>query len=372
VTDLLIKSRLIENFVEILHQESPSFRELPLGQWLIKYFSSRNIEAFMDQCGDKIDGNCGNIIAYIKGSIEGEPLCFSAHMDQVSPCFNIKPKIEGELIRSDGTTTLGGDDKGGIVVILEALQHILEENIPHKDIFLLFTVCEEQGLLGCKYLDTSNLPVKNIVIVDAAGPAGIIAYKAPSKVSITVTFKGKKAHAGIEPEKGINAIMVAAQAISNMRIGRIDEETTSNIGRIEGGGADNIVTDEVKLTAEIRSFSTKKLNSEINIMKQCCMNSASKNFASVDFKYEVDFSAFELSKSSYIYNLCVEKFQKEGIEPKPAKIGGGSDANILFSKGYNCAIISVGMDKVHTTEETINIDDMFSTAKVIADMMAEG
>lgn len=355
--------------MKILSEESPSLNELPMGQWLINYFSYRNIEVIMDKCADKIKGNCGNIIAHIKGNTEGEPLCFSAHMDQVPPCINIKPVIEGNMIRTDGTTTLGGDDKGGIAIILEAVQHILEENILHRDIYLLFTVCEEQGLLGSKYLSTNKLPVKNIIILDAAGPAGIIVCKAPAKVSIMGTFKGKKAHAGIEPEKGINAVKVAAEAISNMHIGRIDEETTSNIGRIEGGGASNIVTDEVKFTAEIRSHSMEKLNCEVNFMKSCCKNSADKYLADVIFKSDMDFPTFELSKDSYVYNLCAQNFKRQGIEPEFIAVGGGGDANILCGKGYNCAVISLGMDKVHTTKETLNIDDMFITAKVIAEMM---
>lgn len=353
----------------MLKQESPSYEELPMGEWLLKYFSKRGIEAYMDECANKIGGNCGNIIARIKGNCENRPLCFAAHMDQVLPCRNIKPKIEGDLIKTSGNTTLGGDDKAGIAAILEALEHILESGLPHREMYLLFTVCEERGLMGSKHLDISKLGAKDVVVVDAAGPAGIIAYKAPVIKTFEIIIKGKKAHAGIEPEKGINAIKVAADAISQMHIGRIDEETTSNIGRIKGGEATNIVTDEVRFTAEIRSHSMKKLEYETNHMENCCRISADKYNAKFDLKYNLENPILDLSQDSYVYKLCSNAFYEEGIEPKPLIIGGGSDANVLCGNGYNCAIISVGMDKVHTLEETLSIDEMLKTSRAIARMM---
>lgn len=366
---MIRKERMINVFLEMLKQESPSLKELPMAIWLGEYLSNRNIEVVMDKCADEIGGNCGNIVAHIKGNIQEETICFAAHMDQISPCFNILPIIDKELIRTDRSTTLGGDDKGGIAVILEALEHILEENIPHRDMYLLFTVCEEQGLSGSKHFDTRNLPVENIVIVDAAGPAGTIIYKSPAQEDIEVIFKGKKAHAGIEPEKGINAICVAADAISNMHIGRIDEETTSNIGRIEGGGATNVVTDEVKFTAEIRSHSMEKLKSEIELMNNCCKNSAQKYNTTVEFKHKINYPNLQLNKDSYVYKLCNKAFEDENIKISHLVTGGGGDANILSNKGYNCSIISVGMNNVHTVDETINIEDMLCTAKVISKMM---
>jgi tripeptide aminopeptidase len=372
--NLIKEERLINNFLNMLNQESPSFKELEMGKWLIEYFNKKNIDVYMDQSAPKIGGNCGNIIAHIGrsgGSNAGKPLCFAAHIDQIPPCCNIKPKIEGNLIKTDGTTTLGGDDKAGIAAILEALEHVLEEGLPHKEIYLLFTVCEEKGLLGSKNLDRSIMPAEDVIIVDAAGPAGILAYKAPAMRTIEVIFKGKKAHAGIEPEKGINAIRIAAEAINLMHIGRIDSETTSNIGRIEGGEATNIVPDEVKIEAEIRSHSMEKLEYETNHMMNCCKISANKYNLEFEFKYDLDYPALELCKDSYVYKLCIKAFEEEGIKSKPMVIGGGSDANILCEKGYNCAIISVGMDKVHTKEEILSIKDMVDTSKVIARMMIE-
>ena len=366
---MISKERLVNIFIKMLAHESPSFEERPMAEWLINYLQDRGFAVHMDLCADKIGGNCGNLVAHLKGNKSKEPISFAAHLDQIPPCKDIKPIITGNLIHTDGTTTLGGDDKAGIAAILEALEHVLEEKTDLPDIYLLFTVCEENGLLGAKNFDANLLPVKNIVIIDAAGPAGIIAYKAPAMKTIEITFKGKKAHAGIEPEKGNNAVKIAADAITNMHMGRIDWETTVNIGRIEGGQATNIVPDRVKVLAEIRSHSKPKLEAELAYMIKCCEESKVKNHSEFVFKSELNYPAFELSKDEYIYQLCIKAFKKAGIEPNPIITGGGSDANILSALGYNCAIISVGMDNVHTLEETVNIDDMYKTAKALAIMM---
>ena len=363
------RQRLIDNFINMVKVDSPSGNELEMATWLINYLKERNIEVKMDSAGDKIGGNCGNIVAYIKGESSENPICFAAHMDQVMPCNGVKPIIEGNIIKTDGTTTLGADDKGGIAVILEALECVLENKAPHRDIYLLFTVCEESGLNGAKNFKTENLPCKDIVILDAGGSPGVIAYKAPAQETIKVTFHGKKAHAGIEPEKGINAIVVASHAISNMNIGRLDNLTTSNIGRIEGGGATNIVTDKVTLTAEIRSHVPERLAQEIEHMRNCCIEAATKFNTTCDFINENAYPSFELSTDSYVFKLSEEAIRKVGIEPKPMIIGGGSDANIIANLGYRCAILSVGMHEVHTVNEYVNIDEMYQAAQMVYHMM---
>ncbi|RDY26916.1 M20/M25/M40 family metallo-hydrolase [Romboutsia weinsteinii] len=366
---MISKERLQDTFINIVKVDSPPKHEIEMANWLVKYLEARGIESKIDNVDSKFDGNSGNVIAYIKGSLDIEPICFQAHMDQVVPCIGVKPVVEGNIIKTDGTTTLGADDKAGIAAILEALEHIKEENIPHRDIYLMFTVCEEVGMYGCKHFDTNDLPIKNIVILDAEGKPGTIAYKAPSKEHVEITFNGRKAHAGIEPEKGINAVVAASHAISNMHVGRLDSETTSNIGGINGGGPTNIVTDEVTFNAEIRSHSMEKLQNEINHMKRCCDEAASKFNTTYEINHNNSYPSFELSKESYIYRLSEKCIKNAGIEPNPMVIGGGSDANILAQKGYDCAIIILGMYKPHALEEYLNIDELYLTTKAVANMM---
>ena len=363
--------RLTKNFLDMVKVNSPSFEELDMANWLVSYLAERGIEAKIDNAGESFGGNSGNVIAHIKGNLDMEPICFQAHMDQVQPCIDVKTIIKDGMIMSDGTTTLGADDKAGIAAILEAVEHIREENIPHRDIYLMFTVCEELGIYGSKHFNPENMPAKNILILDVAGEPGTIAYKAPARQDIEITFKGKKAHAGIEPEKGINAIVVASKAISNMHIGRLDEETTSNIGAINGGGATNIVTDEVSFTAEIRSHSMEKLNEELEHMKQCCDEAAKEFKTSYEITYELSYPSFELSKDSYIYKLTKQSFKNIGITPNPMIIGGGSDANILAQKGYDCSLISLGIYKPHALDEYLVIQEVFDTTKVVVEMMTQ-
>ena len=240
---MLSRERLQERFIEMVKIYSPSKGEKEMADWLENWLSARKIPFQSDRAGEQYGGNGRNIVACLKGAGDGIPLGFGAHMDQIEPCANVQPIVEGSIIRTDGTTTLGGDDKSGLAAILEAVEDILETDAPHRDIYLVFTCSEEISMQGTKHMDLQMLPCYDLVIVDATGDTGVVAYKAPAMEAVSVTFHGQKAHAGIAPEKGVNAIVTASKAIAEMRIGRIDPETTSNIGRIEGGGATNVVTD---------------------------------------------------------------------------------------------------------------------------------
>ena len=366
---MVSKQRLLENFLKMVQVDSPSSQEKPMADWLMSYLSSKGIEAKIDDAGEKYGGNTGNIIAYIPGKKGEMPLCFAAHMDQVSPCCGVKALVDGDIVRSDGTTTLGGDDKGGIAAILEALEDVMEENAEHRDIYLLFTVSEESGMWGAKHFNSENLPCKDIIVVDAGGPTGAIAYKAPAQMKVKATFHGKKAHAGLEPEKGINAIAVAAEAISKMRIGRIDAETTSNIGRIEGGGATNVVTDEVYFTAEIRAHEPARLAEELSYMEKCCNEAAEAKGASCTFHSEKSYPSFSLDMESTLFAMTVKAHEDAGVKPEPMIIGGGSDANILAGYGYRSAIISLGITDAHTVNESLDIEECRKAAVVCSNLM---
>lgn len=366
---MLSRERLQNRFIEMINVFSPSKNEKAMCDWICNYLKERNIEYSIDNAGQKYGGNGGNVVAYIKGNSKDMPICFAAHMDQIEPCENINPIINGDIISTDGTTTLGGDDKGGITAILEALEDVIETNANHRDIYLLFTVSEEISMLGAKNMDLSMLPCKDLVVVDAAGPTGTIAYKAPALEAIKCTFYGKKAHAGIEPEKGINAIVVASHAISKMHIGRIDEETTSNIGKIIGGTATNIVTDEVTFTAEIRSHSMEKLKYEVEHMEKCCIEAANLMNAKCKFGHELAYTSMELDLNSELYKMTKEATEKEGVVSNTIVIGGGSDANVMAHHGYRSAIISVGMKDVHTVNESIDMNEVYKATKIIRRMM---
>ena len=256
--------RLIDEFLELVQIDSPSSKEGNVAKVLVKKLEEIGLSVEVDNAGEIHGGETGNVIATLKGNREGKKILFSSHMDTVSPGIGIKPIIDEEagIIKSDGTTVLGSDDKAGIAAILEGLRYIKENNIEHSDITVVFSIWEEGGLFGAKSLDYSKLDVDYGFVLDSGGSPGEIIVKAPGQDRIAVKIKGRPAHAGLQPEAGISAIMVASRAIENMNLLRIDEETTANIGIVKGGEATNIVMPELEIIAEARSLDEGKLDAQ--------------------------------------------------------------------------------------------------------------
>ena len=367
---MISRERLIDRFLKLITVYSPSRGEKDMADWIEAYLTERGISYVSDEAGKAYGGNGRNIVAHIPGTIPGTPIGFMSHMDQIEPCNHVNAIIEGDMIRTDGTTTLGGDDKGGIAAILEAVEDLLETKAPHRDIYLVFSSSEEISMLGTKNMDLNMLPCKDLVVADATGDAEVVAYKAPAMESIRVTFHGKKAHAGIEPEKGINAVVAASKAIARMRIGRLSPITTSNIGHIEGGDATNVVTDEVTFTAEIRSHDMKVLADELAFMESCCREAAEEMGATVDFTHEMAYPTLSLDLDCELMKLTCDAMRAEGVEPDCQVIGGGSDANVLAGFGYRSVIIGLGMRNVHTVDETLNIAETMKCTKVMRRIMS--
>lgn len=368
---MISRERFINQFIEMTQIYSPSKNEKAMCDYIEDYLTKRGISFKSDNAGAAYGGNGRNIVAYIPGTQEGLPIGFCAHLDQIEPCEHVHAIVEGDTIRTDGTTTLGGDDKGGVAVILEALEDVLETNAPHRDIYLVFTVSEEIGMFGVMNMDLSILPCKDLVVVDdASGTADVVVYKAPALDWIHATMHGKKAHAGIEPEKGISAVTAVAKAIAKMHLGRLDSETTANIGRIEGGSETNIVTDEVKFEAEVRSHSMEKLREEVAHMKKCCDDAAAEMGTTCDFQHELNFPTLSLDLEGELAQITMNAMRAEGIEPYLKVIGGGSDANILDGFGYRSVITGAGMRNVHTVEETLDLAEAMKAIRFLRRMMS--
>lgn len=367
---MLSKERMLSRFLEMTRIYSPSRGEKEMADWIEGYLASRGISFTSDDSGRAYGGNGRNIVAHLPGTLPGGPIGFMAHMDQIEPCSHVNAVIEGNVVRTDGTTTLGGDDKGGIAIILEALEDLLESKVPHRDIWLIFTCAEETNMLGVKHMDMRMLPKMDVLIPDAGGKAGIIAWKAPAKEEFCITFHGRKAHAGIEPENGINAVVASAKAISKMHIGRLSPETTSNIGRIEGGDAVNVVTDMVTFHAEIRSHDMQALEQEIAHMEACCRDAAEEMGACVNIVRERSYPALNLAPECDFVLALSSAMQAEGIEPQLIVSGGGFDGNILSERGFRCAALGFGMSDVHTVNEYLDLDEAYKCCRVLRRMMS--
>lgn len=364
------KERMLKNLIEMIKIYSPSKKEGEFANYLVKELEKVGAKVYLDEGYKKYDGNSPTIIAKIKGDKIGNGITLAAHLDVVEPCENINPILENGILKTDGTTTLGGDDKAGIASILETIKVLKEKNISHEDIFIVLTPCEELGMLGAKNIEwelipEDMVPAKNMIVVDNAGRAGIIAHTAPSKYDVIITFKGKKAHAGIEPEKGINAINLAALAISKMKMGRIDDLTTSNIGVINSNFPTNVVADECIVKAEVRSHSEEKILEIIEEYRNCCEEATKIIKGQYELKFECDYPTLKPKDDLKFAKEFAKVYEELGIETELKVIGGGSDSNIFAKNGYNSIIIGVGMYDVHTVNEILELSELYKTTQAL-------
>lgn len=363
------RERMVNEFIELVKIDSLSKKERHMADALKSKLEGMGFAVYEDDAGEKIGGNAGNIICTVKGEKKVPAVLLMAHMDTVVPGIGKKPVIDGNFIKTDGTTVLGGDDVAGIESILEAVRVLKEKGIKHGDIQIVFTVAEESGLWGSKSLDYSKIYAKYGFVLDGGGPIGTVAVKAPSQNQIDVVVKGKAAHAGMEPEKGISAIQIASEAISQMRLGRIDPETTANVGVISGGHATNIVCNRVEVKAEARSRDEQKLNLQTNHMKECFDNAAAKFGGTVEFKSELMYPAYNIKENDTIVSILRKASKAAGIRLILEATGGGSDTNIINGKGIQAVDLSVGMDKVHSVEEQISIDGLVKTVEFLVEII---
>lgn len=367
---MINRERIVKNFLDLIAMDSESGFERLVCDFLKKYLEQFTKDIEEDDTGAVIGGEAGNIIARIAGNVSGRPLILlNAHMDTVKPGRGVTPVVSGDIITSNGNTILGADDKAGIAAILEALHALREQKVPHGDIDVIFTVSEEVNLRGARTLDPKHLRADYGYTLDCPGGPGDIYTRSPSHDTIVARITGKAAHAGMEPEKGKNAIWIAARAIARMNIGRIDHETTANIGVISGGKATNIVPDIVEIKGEARSHSPSKLKAQVTHMRDCLEHTAKEYEAGIQIHVEHEYSSYQLAEDQPVIQNAFEAARALGVEPKIHSSGGGSDANIFNALGMQIAPIGCAMTDCHTTAENININTLAETARYIVELV---
>lgn len=357
--------RLIERFMSYVQIDSETLNEGPFDDFISEELRKAGFEVSRDNAGELIGSNGYNIYAFKKGTLDREPIAFSCHTDTVKPGIGIKPVLDQGIIRSSGDTILASDDKSGIAAILEAMVQIQEEGLEHGPIEIIFTIAEEGGLRGAKNLEYDRIRSKKAIILDSSGSVGNIVVKAPAQDKIFATFKGKPAHAGIEPEKGISAIQMAADAISRMQLLRIDEETTANLGTLIAESATNIVCPSAKLIAEARSLNNDKLKNQTDHMVACMQAAAAAFGGEVEVKVESMYSAFHIQDEDDFLIELRGKMEALGFTVKLASTGGGSDANIFNQKGIKALNLGTGMTGAHTLEEHISVADLTDLCRAV-------
>lgn len=360
------RQRLIDRFMNYVKIDSESFSEKEFAKKLFSDLESLGFEVSYDQAGEVVGSNCqGNIIAKLKGNTKGETVLFSGHMDTVTPGKGIKPIIKDDIICTDGTTILGGDDKAGIAGIIEAITVLKETGEKFADIELAFTICEEVGLLGSKNLDYSKITAKKAFILDSSSDVGAVTIKGPAQDNLKVKILGKPAHAGVAPEMGISAIEIAARAISNMKLLRIDENTTANIGTINGGKVTNIVCPEVIIEAEARSTVESSLDNQTKHMVDIFKKYASEMGGQVEINVSRSYGSFSVDKNEEIIKDLENVCENTGLTLNLVASGGGSDTNIFNGKGIKAVNLSSGERKPHTLEEHIYIKDLLNISQIV-------
>ncbi|KXG43334.1 M20/M25/M40 family metallo-hydrolase [Tepidibacillus decaturensis] len=363
---MINQERLINQFMELVKIDSESGNEREIADFLKKKITELGLEVTEDNSIKKTGHGAGNLIASLKATEnKGETIYFTSHMDTVTPGNGIKPSIDGGYIVSDGTTILGSDDKAGIAAMLEAITVIKEDGLSHGNIQFLITVGEESGLKGSRHLQEGLLQADYGYALDSNGPVGHIIIAAPTQAKITVTVYGKSAHAGVNPENGISAIQVASHAISKMKLGRIDHETTANIGKFQGGSATNIVSDRVDILAEARSLVNEKLEKQIQHMKEAFEQTADQFSTKVDFTSEIMYPAFRFGEDHQVVKKAIEAIHEIGRTPKLLSSGGGSDANVINGLGIPTINLGIGYENIHTTSEKMPISELVKTTELI-------
>ena len=365
--------RLAKRFKALVEIDSLSREEKDVALEVEKILTAMGATVCYDAAKEKVDGNCSNLVAKFKGNVDAEPIFLSGHMDTVGPGKGIKVQFEDGIFKSDGTTILGSDDKSAIAIILEVMDVIFENNIDHPPVEIIFTVCEEIGLLGAKYFDYSLMDSKFGYILDSTDTQGIVT-KAPAANKITIKVYGKAAHAGAAPENGLNAILVASKAISGLLLGRIDEETTCNIGTIKGGVATNIVPEFVEIHGEARSHDVKKLKNVTDSIVNAFYTVAEESkddlgLPRIEAIVENDFPNTNISEDHKTIQLARKAAGNLGITLASKTIGGGADANIFCGKGIIAGVLGTGMTDVHTLNESIAIKDMENAAKLVLEIL---
>jgi tripeptide aminopeptidase len=360
------RERLVQTFIDLARQNTPPRAEKAASDIAFKMLEAVGFQCEYDDAGEKVGGNVGNLIAFKKGTVpSAPPIFFSAHFDTVEPTPGLEPIIDDDIIRSDGKTIVGADDKCGVAPIIEAMYMLQEQQIPHGDIQLLLTICEEIGLVGAKVMDPSRIKARYGFVLDAGPPVGSFVYSAPTQEIFDVHIHGKPAHAGAQPEEGISAIVVAAKAIARMKIGRVDFETTANVGIIQGGTATNIITSEVYLKCEARSRNRAKLEKQRDAMVSAFKEEAAAMGATVDIELYEAYAGYELKMSDPTLVIGQKAAEAIGLEPLLRVTGGGADANIFNANGVPTTVLGCGMTNIHTHEEYVRISDMIKSAQLV-------
>src|SRR5207245_933535 len=355
---------VLDLFTELAVLPSPPGDERAVADLVVRYLQDCGLEVDEDDCGAQIGSSMGNLYTRIEPTAAGEPLFLCAHLDTVPPTAAIEPVVEDGVVRNAAGTILGADDKAAVAAMLEATRRVLAEGRPHAGIELLFTPKEEVGLVGAYAFDHTRLHARTGYVYDQAAPIGVVILGAPYSQSLEVTFHGRAAHSGMHPEDGRSAIGAAARAISEMRLGRVDEDSTANVGTITGGTATNIVPEWCTFVAEARSQDERKLADLVQEMQDAITFAAGVWECDVETVARKSYRGYRFAKSDRAVTLAADALARTGHEVTYELSGGAADANVFNERGLACVNLANGMSAIHTSEESIAVADLEEMVEV--------
>ncbi len=367
---ILDKQRLLETFSDLVSIYSPSLSERIVCDYLSSKLSKLGFTLHEDLVGEKIGGNSGNLYGFLPGDETLEPLLFCAHMDTVEPAKGKKAIFHDDgSITSNGDTILGCDALSGVSAIIEAVTAIKEENINHRPIEILFCVAEEIYGLGSKYFDYSMVKSKESYTLDLSGEIGEAAYKAPSLLTFDIIVKGKSAHSNFKCKENINAIIIAAKALAQVKTGRIDENSTCNIGLIQGGRAPNIVPDLCAVKGEIRSYVHSETFRLLNEVVEIFSKVTEEHGAKMEVAHELRIKAYETPLDHSVIKRFQNVCEKLGIPCKLCSTLGGSDNNNIEQHGINGLVLAAAMNGCHSCEECTSVGELEKITEIAVELM---
>jgi tripeptide aminopeptidase len=351
-------SSILEIFLELASIASPPGRERLVADRVSAWLRERGFEVDEDGAGAKIGADAGNLYCRVEATAPGEPLFFCAHLDTVPPEGPIEPVVEDGFVRNTAGTILGADNKAAVAAMLVAVERIVAERRPHPGIELVLTPMEEVGLRGAAAFDCSRLRARTGFVYDQAAPIGDVILGAPAAQLIEARFHGRAAHAGMWPEDGRSAIAAAARAIADLRLGRLDEETTANVGIVSGGTAANIVPEWCHVTAEARSHDEAKLGGLVQEMLDAFAFGANASECELETTVGRSYRAYRFKRDDLPVRLAAAALAACGVEPTYSLSGGAADANVFNERGLACVNLANGMVDIHTPAERIAVDDL--------------
>ncbi len=354
---MITRERIVQTFLDLVAIDSPSGEEDAIADILVRRLVALGLDASQDAHG--------NVLGRIHG--EGEAILLSAHMDTVEPGRGIQPTWDGpDIIRSDGTTILGADNKAGCAVILEVIQSVLEDAVPRRTIEVAISRGEEIGLVGATNMDYSRISATVAIVIDSGGPPSSVQGQAPYHYVYSIDVQGKAAHAGVEPEKGIPAITIAAEAVLGMPQGRIDFETTGNVGTIHGGLVRNAVPENCRVEGEMRSMEFEKVETLVSRAKDHLDEVRQRHpGARIESSFHMGYPGYKLEPGDPAADLLFGVLRGMGMQPDPHPVGGGTDGNVFRGHGISSVVIGRGGYNQHTKDEYLVIPEMLDCARVV-------